>query len=106
MIGPNGGLASAGRLARSSDEGDPGASQWRSDSAGALNFSTITGVPGAPGTSWTGRRSDSELTVIENWPLEVRTYGESWLSSSSLGTWPAAKCQAPGCSWNTWRPSG
>ncbi len=20
--------------------------------------------------------------------------------------WPAAKCQAPGWSWNTWRPSG
>ena len=57
-----------------------------------------------PGASCTGRRSCRPLTAIENWPLDARAYGASCPSSSSLATWPAAKCHAPGWSWKTWRP--
>jgi len=52
---------------------------------GVTGVRTAGGVPGAPGTSWTGRVRLSFETAIENWPLEVRPYGASWLSSSSLG---------------------
>ena len=49
-------------------------------------FLTTGGVPGEPGTSWTGSRSCSFETEIEKTPFEARVYGGSWPSSSSFGT--------------------
>src|SRR5262249_5554158 len=56
------------------------------------------------GDSTTGSRSSRLRTVTVKLPPAGRPYGGLCPTSSSFGTWPAAKCHPFGCSWITCGP--
>ena len=62
-----------------------------------------TSPPSEPTVSSTGRRSSRLETVTVPWPFELRPYGWSAGSSSSLAMWPVSNFHPFGWSWKTWR---